>query len=89
MAGLVPAIHVFVCADEHKTWMPGTRPGMTTTTDHFDAFDIVVAPFPTTDRLADKRRPAFVISSRKARAIRPDLGGHDHQRRQRALVVGG
>jgi hypothetical protein len=28
MAGLVPAIHVF-CVDETKTWMPGTRPGMT------------------------------------------------------------
>jgi hypothetical protein len=27
MAGLVPAIHVF--DDVHKTWMPGTRPGMT------------------------------------------------------------
>ena len=28
MAGLVPAIHVF--ALEHgKSWMPGTRPGMT------------------------------------------------------------
>jgi uncharacterized protein len=27
MAGLVPAIHVFCCRD--KTWMPGTRPGMT------------------------------------------------------------
>jgi hypothetical protein len=26
MAGLVPAIHVFTIA---KTWMPGTRPGMT------------------------------------------------------------
>jgi hypothetical protein len=26
MAGLVPAIHVFLNA---KTWMPGTRPGMT------------------------------------------------------------
>jgi hypothetical protein len=26
MAGLVPAIHVFLGA---KTWMPGTRPGMT------------------------------------------------------------
>jgi hypothetical protein len=26
MAGLVPAIHVF---PEAKTWMPGTRPGMT------------------------------------------------------------
>ena len=28
MAGLVPAIHVFA-AEESKTWMPGTRPGMT------------------------------------------------------------
>jgi len=26
MAGLVPAIHVFLAA---QTWMPGTRPGMT------------------------------------------------------------
>jgi hypothetical protein len=29
MAGLVPAIHVFGLAP--KTWMPGTRPGMTVT----------------------------------------------------------
>ena len=28
MAGLVPAIHVF-CLAGVKTWMPGTRPGMT------------------------------------------------------------
>jgi hypothetical protein len=28
MAGLVPAIHVFLGV-ETKTWMPGTRPGMT------------------------------------------------------------
>jgi hypothetical protein len=27
MAGLVPAIHVFLCC--RKAWMPGTRPGMT------------------------------------------------------------
>jgi hypothetical protein len=27
MAGLVPAIHVFFA--DPKTWMPGTRPGMT------------------------------------------------------------
>src|SRR5262249_53381433 len=27
MAGLAPAIHVFIAA--RKTWMPGTRPGMT------------------------------------------------------------
>jgi len=29
MAGLVPAIHVFDAVEELKTWMPGTRPGMT------------------------------------------------------------
>jgi len=30
MAGLVPAIHVFLSeTPEVKTWMPGTRPGMT------------------------------------------------------------
>jgi len=28
MAGLDPAIHVFLI--ELETWMPGTRPGMTT-----------------------------------------------------------
>ena len=29
MAGLVPAIHVFISNIAIKTWMPGTRPGMT------------------------------------------------------------
>jgi hypothetical protein len=29
MAGLVPAIHVFLATTVRKTWMPGTRPGMT------------------------------------------------------------
>jgi len=29
MAGLVPAIHVFLAAYRTKTWMPGTRPGVT------------------------------------------------------------
>lgn len=31
----------------------------------FEPFDIVVVPFPYADRLAEKRRPALVISSRK------------------------
>ena len=30
MAGLVPAIRVFIFPKATKTWMPGTRPGMTT-----------------------------------------------------------
>src|SRR6267143_716278 len=29
MAGLVPAIHVLLRRASEKTWMPGTRPGMT------------------------------------------------------------
>jgi len=29
MAGLDPAIHVLLGRDVVKTWMPGTRPGMT------------------------------------------------------------
>jgi hypothetical protein len=29
MAGLVPAIYAFTILDVVKTWMPGTRPGMT------------------------------------------------------------
>jgi hypothetical protein len=29
MAGLVPAIHVFLTLGANKTWMPGTSPGMT------------------------------------------------------------
>ena len=35
----------------------------------FDPFEIVVVPFPYADRLAEKRRPALVISNRK-------LAGH-------------
>src|SRR5258708_14688775 len=33
MAGLVPAIHVFLLGASVKTWMPGTRPGMTESAD--------------------------------------------------------
>jgi hypothetical protein len=29
MAGLVPAIHVFLCVTALKTWMPATSAGMT------------------------------------------------------------
>src|ERR1019366_660801 len=34
MAGLVPAIHVFIAARARKTWMPGTGPGMTARKSH-------------------------------------------------------
>jgi hypothetical protein len=39
MAGLVPAIHVWATK---KTWMPGTRPGMT-------KISFIVDPHPTGD----------------------------------------
>jgi hypothetical protein len=29
MAGLDPAIHVFVCREKRKTWITGTSPVMT------------------------------------------------------------
>lgn len=38
---------------------------MTISGQRFDPFDIVVVPFPYADRLAEKRRPALVISNRK------------------------
>lgn len=63
MAGLVPAIHVVRTCLGNETWMPGTRPSMTDT--YYAPFDIVVVPFPYADRLAEKRRPALVISNRK------------------------
>ena len=34
----------------------------------FDPFDVVIVPFPYADRLAEKRRPALVISNRKLAA---------------------
>jgi mRNA-degrading endonuclease toxin of MazEF toxin-antitoxin module len=38
---------------------------MTKTSERFDAFDVVVVQFPYADRLAEKRRPALVISNRR------------------------
>lgn len=35
----------------------------------FEAFDIVVVPFPYADRLAEKRRPALVISNKRLEAL--------------------
>lgn len=34
-----------------------------TTSDGFTAYDVVIVPFPYVDRLAERRRPALVISS--------------------------
>jgi len=35
----------------------------------FEAFDVVVVPFPYSDRLAEKRRPALVVSNRRLEAL--------------------
>ena len=35
----------------------------TTPSEPYRAYDVVVVPFPCSDRLAEKRRPALVISS--------------------------
>jgi mRNA interferase MazF len=37
---------------------------------HYAAFDVVVVPFPYADRLAEKRRPALVISGGKLTSYR-------------------
>lgn len=33
------------------------------TSEPFNAYDVIIVPFPYVDRLAEKRRPALVISS--------------------------
>lgn len=42
--------------------MPTTMTPMPAS-DRYDPFDVVVVPFPYADRLAEKRRPALVVSS--------------------------
>lgn len=34
-----------------------------TTSERYAAYDVVIVPFPYVDRLAEKRRPALVVSS--------------------------
>jgi hypothetical protein len=50
-----------------KDGVASTRrcPAVTKTSERFDAFDVVVVPFPHADRLAEKRRAALVISNRR------------------------
>jgi mRNA-degrading endonuclease toxin of MazEF toxin-antitoxin module len=71
MAGLAPTIHVLFstrgdAVSKRPIPLPNALPqGRGERNDRFDAFDIVVVPFPYVDRLAEKRRPALVISNRK------------------------
>jgi len=68
-ARLCPAIHVLLCRSEgdamSRPSSTSSPKGGTKQKDRFDAFDIVVVPFPYADRLAEKRRPALVISNRR------------------------
>jgi hypothetical protein len=50
MAGLlVPAIHVFL--SDFKTWMPGTRPGMTILLLSFYPYDAIGVGMVSNDRV--------------------------------------
>jgi mRNA interferase MazF len=48
--------------------MAGLEPAMTADNTRFAPYDVVVVPFPYADRLAEKRRPALVISNRRLAA---------------------
>lgn len=47
--------------------MPTSEPRRSQT-NAFDAFDVLVVPFPFTDRAAQKRRPAVALSARGVNA---------------------
>src|SRR5450631_814257 len=72
MAGLVPAIHVFDIVKNFKTWMPGTRPGMTgkgmsrPRKVHVKSFGCQMNVYDS-DRMADTLAPAGY-----AETARPD-----------------
>jgi mRNA interferase MazF len=72
MAGPDPANHVLLSVPKGDSLSRRPTPsadlpsqGGREQKSRFDAFDIVVVPFPCVDRLAEKRRPALVISNRR------------------------
>jgi hypothetical protein len=73
MAGLVPAIHVLLCLSAAKTWMPGTRPGMTNSagrpillTAFFMLLGILDRPVEPGDDRKPARRAAFALKAPRA-----------------------
>jgi mRNA interferase MazF len=72
VAGLGLVLHALLAATQgpalirRSTSVPIAPPrSQKAQSERFDTFDIVVVPFPYADRLAEKRRPALVISTRK------------------------
>jgi mRNA interferase MazF len=72
MAGLGLVIHVLFAVARGRALIGRSTPipippprSQKAQSERFDTFDIVVVPFPYADRLAEKRRPALVISTRK------------------------
>jgi hypothetical protein len=59
MAGLVPAIHGFSALGADKTWMPGTRPGMTIETVFINTLLAIVAGPPSFARKIHPRKKIF------------------------------
>ena len=70
MAGLVPAIHVSLAPIETKTWMPGTRPGMTKVI-HFAAFFQSGNQNP--NRLTEGGRGPRRVSARRSPPLQAEL----------------
>jgi hypothetical protein len=71
MAGLVPAIHVFL-ADTGKTWMPGTSPGMTNdfaSAEHLAQISVVVMP----PQEIDIGPISFALGAPKLFAVQPQI----------------
>jgi mRNA interferase MazF len=61
-ARLCAAIHVLPPAPQGD---PVSKRVLPSQNSRFDAFDVVVVPFPYAYRLAEKRRPALVVSNRR------------------------
>jgi mRNA interferase MazF len=62
MARLSGVIHALFPAPRERAV---SKPTLPIANPRFDPFDVVIVPFPYADRLAEKRRPALVISNRK------------------------
>ena len=74
MAGLVPAIHVFLT--EAKTWMPGTSPGMTSQVTKSDRVSLLARL--TVDHARRNPNPPDKMMPERRRKV-------DHDQRQQHI----